>query len=288
MGALEAIKTFLALPVVGIIATVLINLALMFILVKGLKKAEQHFARRLAESGRSDAAGMLRILRCLISAVVYILFGASILSQIPGLQTLINSLLASSGIVALVGGIAAQDTLGNMISGAMIRAFRPFQKGDTVRYVDKDITGVVEDITLRHTVIRTFENKRVLVPNGTINKEVIENANFLEDRVCNFFDVGITYESDLERALALLREEVLACPGYTDRRTEAEKKAGAPDVVVRVQSFDDSAVVIRALVWSEDFDAGTQMKSDLRRAVKARFDREGISIAYPHMVVVQQ
>ena len=260
----------------------------MFILVKGLKKAEQHFARRLAESGRSDAAGMLRILRCLISAVVYILFGASILSQIPGLQTLINSLLASSGIVALVGGIAAQDTLGNMISGAMIRAFRPFQKGDTVRYVDKDITGVVEDITLRHTVIRTFENKRVLVPNGTINKEVIENANFLEDRVGNFFDVGITYESHLERALALLREEVLACPGYTDRRTEAEKKAGAPDVVVRVQSFDDSAVVIRALVWSEDFDAGTQMKSDLRRAVKARFDREGISIAYPHMVVVQQ
>ena len=85
-----------------------------------------------------------------------------------------------------------QEALGSIVSGMMILAFKPFVIGDVVRCVDNDISGVVEEITLHHTAIRTYENKRVIVPNSVMNNSIIENADYGDSRVCAFLEIGVT------------------------------------------------------------------------------------------------
>ncbi|MDZ7777461.1 MAG: mechanosensitive ion channel [Bacteroidales bacterium] len=72
--------------------------------------------------------------------------------------------------------------------------------------------GTVEDITLRHTVIRNFENRRIIVPNSVISSETIINSNIIEDKVCNFVEISISYDSDVDKAMALMQEEAMSHP----------------------------------------------------------------------------
>ena len=170
----------------------------------------------------------------------------------------------------------------------MILVFKPFVIGDVVNVISQGVTGTVEDITLRHTVLRTIENKRIIIPNSTMNTSIVENADYGDKNVCLTMDVGITYESDLDRALSLLAEVVAEHPDYLDRRTQEEQEKGVPKVVVRVSELADSAVVLRALLWGKDNATTFSMRADLLRRIKKRFDKEGIDLAYPHLVVVSK
>lgn len=80
-------------------------------------------------------------------------------------------------------------------------------------------TGIVEDITLRETILRDFENNRVVVPNSMISSQVLVNANHTEDRICKFIDIGIGYSSDAERAMSIMAEEIINHPLHIDNRT---------------------------------------------------------------------
>lgn len=251
-------------------------------------RLEGVFCRRLRlrlEKRGSEAAAFVPFLRVVLKGISWFLVIPQMVGLIPGLSSLMTSLLASGGVLAVVLGLAAQDVLGDILSGVLIAVFKPFKPGDMVRYLTDNVVGTVEEITLRHTVIRTYENKRVLIPNGTISKGVIENADFEDERILCAVFFGITYESDAERALVLLREEVLTLPGYRDCRTEAERTEGKPEVTARVSEFLDSAVQLRVAFWVENTDASFQRKSDLYLAVKRRFEAEGIELAYPHLVV---
>lgn len=271
----------------SVILKVLVLCAVLFLAVKGVGFFTRRLQRRLEEKG-SDAATFVPFLRIVLKGLLWFILGSMIIGEIPGLSTLMTSLLASGGILAVVLGLSAQDALGNMLSGIMIAVFKPFRVGDVVRYLSQDVTGTIEEITLRHTVIRTYENKRVLIPNGTINKEIIENADFGDQRIQCVFLVGISYESDIETAMRLLQEEVKGLPDYKDCRTEEERAADTPEVVVRVSDFLDSAVQLRTVFWTESTAASFALKSDLYIAVKKRFAAEGIDIAYPHLVVLEK
>jgi small-conductance mechanosensitive channel len=197
-----------------------------------------------------------------------------------------SALLASSGVVAVVLGIACQETIGNIFGGVVIIFSKPFQIGDVIRYIDRDITGTVEEVTLRHTVIRTFENRRLIIPNGVINRSAIENSSFSDRKICLFLDFGVTYESDIALAIDTIRDVVLMHPHYFDVRAEEEITAGAPPVRVLVHEFGDSAIVIRARVWVSDFNLSPDMKNDVLLEVHRRFKNAGIEFAYPHVAVV--
>ena len=254
-------------------------------------RLEGAFCRRLRtrlERKESEVTAFVPFLRVVLKGITWFLIVPQMIGLIPGLSSLMTSLLASGGILAVVIGLAAQDVLGDILSGVLIVIFKPFKQGDMVRYLTDNVVGTVEEINLRHTVIRTYENKRVLVPNGAISKGVIENADLGDERILCAVFFGITYESDVERALSLLREEVLTLPGYRDCRTEAERMAEKPEVTVRIADFLDSAIQLRVAFWVENVDASFQRKSDLYLAVKRRFEAEGIELAYPHLVVQQK
>ena len=196
-------------------------------------------------------------------------------------NTILDPLLASGGIVAVVVGLAAQETVGNLISGFMIVTFRPFHLGDLIRINNGEYVGTVVEITIRHTIIETFENTRVIIPNSQMNTSVLENISDIGTAKADFLYVSVSYDTDLEQAVRVLQETVAAHPDYVDPRSEEEKQQGADQVVVRVTDFKDSGIELRATIYSNDNGTCFTMLSDLRIAVKKRFDQEGIEMPYP-------
>ena len=196
-------------------------------------------------------------------------------------KTILDPLLASGGIVAVVVGLAAQETVGNLISGFMIVTFRPFHIGDLIRVNNGEYVGTVVEITIRHTIIETFENTRVIIPNSQMNTSVLENISDIGTAKADFLYVSVSYDTDLEQAIRVLQETVAAHLDYVDPRSEEEKQQGADQVVVRVTDFKDSGIELRATIYSNDNGTCFTMLSDLRIAVKKRFDQEGIEMPYP-------
>jgi len=226
--------------------------------------------------------GQILIAKKIFQTSLYIFAIFAVIRQVPALSTIATSFLAGSGLVAVVVGFASQEALTNIVSGAFIIFFKPFTINDRISLPDKNIVGFVEDISLRHTVIRTIENSRVIIPNSTINSSILENSNYKDNRRMNLFGVNVSYTANLDHVLALVEEEISKHPYFLDTRTSLDIAKGIKPVIARVTSLGDSSVQIRAGVWSEDFSKGYVMLCDLNKSVKERFDREGVEIPYPY------
>ncbi len=226
-----------------------------------------------------------KFLKHTLTALIYIVGFSWAVYTIPTLRVMATSMLAGAGILAVVIGFASQQALANVIAGVFIVIFKPFRINDRVQIKDNFYSGVVEDITLRHTVIRNFENRRIVIPNSLMSSEIIVNSDFGEDLICKFVDVGIAYESDVVLAKQILADEVMNHPNWLDRRTEDEKKEGLPPVTVRVIALAESSVNLRAWAWAGDTAAAFEMQCDVLERVKIRFPQEGISIPFPQRTI---
>lgn len=287
---MKELKDFFATSLGHIIGRVIIIAVILLAAIIAAKIINYLFSRAVNQlkDAKNPNAAVVAFLRYAALLVVDIIAFFCIVATIPALNSILTSLLTAGGALAIVAGIAAQDALGSIASGIMILIFKPFIIGDILNISSMGVTGTVEDITLRHTVVKTFESKRVIIPNNTMNEAVVENFDYVEKMVCLMLDIRITYESDLEKAMALLSEEVGKHPSYQDVRTPAQKTAGDPQVVVRVQELAESGVILRVWLWGADNGTAYCMKCDLNRAIKRRFDEEGISFAYPHMEIVSR
>lgn len=187
----------------------------------------------------------------------------------------------------MVAGLAAQEALGSVVSGVMILAFKPFKMGDVVRYVDNDITGCVEEITLHHTAGPHVREQARYHP-----KQQGEQCYHRERRLCGQQGLRVPDSGDYlrkrpQKAKELLAREVRKQPAFLDIRTEQQKKDGVPDVPVVVLELADSAVVLRASLWAKDNATAFALKCAVLEGIKLTYDAEGIDIAYPHMQVVK-
>lgn len=263
----HGIVTFIVIMVITVIVASLVNWSL------------RRIVKRATESMLNDPTNY-QFLRHTIVAVIYIVGLAVAVNSVPDLKALSNSLLAGAGILTVAVGFASQHALSNIISGFFIILFKPFRVGDRLKI--QTYNGAVEDITLRHTVIRDYENRRILIPNTVISDEVIVNADFGDEKICRWIEVGISYDSDIDLAKEIMRDEVMKHPLHIDNRTPQDIEAGVPEVVVRVLSLGDSSVNLRAWAWSREQVEGFIMKCELLESIKKRFDREGIEIPFPH------
>ena len=216
-----------------------------------------------------------------VSFVIYLGAVILIFYTIPSLRSLGLTLLASAGIFAAVLGFASQQAFSNIISGLFIVIFKPFRVGDRVK-VGSQNYGVVEDITLRHTILRSFENQRLVIPNAIISNEILVNDHIGDQKVCRFVEMSISYDSDVDKAMEIMREEALAHESCIDNRNDEQKEKNEPVVAVKLIGFGDSSVNLRAYVWAEDPMLAVQMNFDLNKSIKKRFDQEGIEIPFPH------
>lgn len=226
-----------------------------------------------------------RFFKNAVSLIIWLIAIGAILSLTPRLKALAYTLFAGAGILVAIIGFAAQAAFSNIISGIFIVIFKPFRVGDMIKVGTLEY-GIVEDITLRHTVIINFENKRIIVPNSVISAETIVNDNIEDSKVCRYIEIGISYDSDVDLALKIMEEEGAKHPDCIDARTEEQTTAGEHKVNTRLLTFGDFSVNLRAYVWSNDPTKVYQMHSDINRAIKKRFDNEGIEIPFPYRTIV--
>ncbi|HRI79990.1 MAG TPA: mechanosensitive ion channel family protein [Cyclobacteriaceae bacterium] len=203
-----------------------------------------------------------------------------IFRSIPTLRTFGNTILTGAGILAAIVGFASQSAFSNIISGFFLVIFRPFSVGDRVK-IGQLYQGDVEDITLRHTVIKDFENKRIVIPNTVISNEVIINSTITDEKVCMFVELVISFESDIDKAQKIIQDEALKHPNCIDNRNELELAKGDHQVMVRVMGFTETGTQLRAYAWAENPNSGFDLKCDLLKSIKLRFDKEGIEMAMP-------
>jgi small-conductance mechanosensitive channel len=219
------------------------------------------------------------------SLIIWTVAFAIIIYTIPQLRSVAVTLFAGAGIFMAILGFAAQQAFSNIISGIFIVISKPFRVGDMVKVGSQEY-GIVEDITLRHTVINSFENKRIIVPNAIMGSEILINDCINEKEICRFIEIGISYDSDVDIATKIIQEEALKHPLCIDKRTLVEKEQGNSPVNVRLISFGEYSVNLRAYVWINDPLEVIQVHSDINRAIKKRFDAESIEIPFPYRTIV--
>lgn len=208
-----------------------------------------------------------------------------IFRSIPSLRAFGTTLLTGAGILAAIVGFASQSAFSNIVSGVFLVIFKPFSVGDRIR-IGTLYTGDVEDITLRHTIIKDFENRRIVIPNSVISNETIINSTLGDEKVCMFVEFNISFESSIDKAMQILQQTAAQHPLCIDNRSIEDLAKGDPKVQVRVLEITDFSVKLRAYTWARDPSAGFDLKCDLFRQVKEEFDRQGIVIPYPHRTLV--
>lgn len=218
----------------------------------------------------------LKFFKNLIQGIIIIACLYQIGMQFKPFQAFSKTLLTSTSLLVVVLGFAFQKSLEDFIAGIMISIFKPFNIDDRISLIGLNISGYIENITIRHTVIRTFNNSRLVVPNSIMNKEIIENTHTVSPVSSSFLDVTITYDSDLEKAKEIMKEIILEHPNVVNKEVPLK---------IFVRELADSGISLRGSVTTADIDQNFSACSDIREAVVKRFEKENITLAYPHLTI---
>lgn len=204
----------------------------------------------------------------LVRYLVLIIVGIAVLSLFGINVTSIAAILAAAGFAV---GLALQGTLSNFAAGMMLLIFRPFGVGDVVEVAGE--RGKVSEISLFNTHMDTPDNRRLIIPNGSIFGSPIENFTFHDTRRVDVA-VGTDYPADLNETRRILEEAAAA----------VDKQAPGKDPQVYLDSLGDSSINWSVRVWAATPDYWG-VKEDLTQKVKDALDAAGIGIPYPQMDV---
>ena len=197
-----------------------------------------------------------------VGMMVFVVLAA--LGQL-GIQT--TSFIAILGAAGLAIGLALQGSLSNFAAGFLLIMFRPFKVDDFIE--GAGVSGIVEEIQIFTTTLRTPDNKTVIVPNAKLLNDNITNYSSKATRRVDL-TVGISYDADLAEAKRILADIVRG-----DTRVKAE-----PEPLIAVSDLADNSVNLVLRVWTETGDYWP-VRFDTVEAIKRRFDEAGIGIPYP-------
>lgn len=186
-----------------------------------------------------------------------------------GVQT--TSMIAVMGAAGLAIGLALQGSLANFAAGVLIVMFRPYRVGDFVEAAG--ISGVVLQVQILTTILKTSDNKQIIVPNGQIMGSIITNYSANDTRRVDM-TVGVSYDDDLDKVRSTIQELVDA-----DDRILKD-----PECLIAVSELADSSVNFTVRPWVNTADYWGVM-FDMTEAIKKRFDKEGISFPFPQQDV---
>ncbi|MDQ2052779.1 mechanosensitive ion channel family protein [Natronolimnohabitans sp. A-GB9] len=186
-----------------------------------------------------------------------------------------NFLVSMAGIAAAGAfaiGLAMQNVISNFVAGVFIYVDKPFRIGDWIEWDGGDYAGVVEDISLRVTRVRTFDNELLTVPNSELTNGVLKNPVDGEKLRLKFV-FGIGYDDDIEQASKIIVEEARRHPDIMDD----------PAPSVHLTELGDSDVGLQSRIWIADPSRAdfVRIRGEYVTSVKQRFDEEGIDIPYP-------
>lgn len=249
-----------------LLLTYLSDLIISIIINKGIKKGNKNLKTYLIFINRAK------------KLIIYFVGIMLVLSKFSMFKSLSVTLLSGIGILTTVLGLAAKESLGNIFGSLSLLVSKPFEVGDTIKIVEKDVIGAVEEISMRHTIIKTFNNQRVIIPNSILNNLTIENYDYKTSEVCFYYEAPISYESDVDKAIKIMEKEMKAFAGPSDKNIAYPK--------VRVVKWDSSAIVLRGWIYAKDFSTCYENLWKLNYELKKKFDQNNIEIPYNHMNVI--
>jgi small-conductance mechanosensitive channel len=221
-----------------------------------------------------DARGFDRAVQSLGGSVAkaIALFGAvATAATLIGFGAVLGAFATLLGALSLALGFAAQDIIENFVAGVFILRDKPFTAGDWITWGDNN--GVVQDIQLRVTKLRTFDNELITVPNSELANDAVTNT-MAYDELRVPFTFGIGYEDDIEQARKIILQEAAMIKGFD----------GDSDPDVIVTELGSSAVGLNSRAYIND-PAPSKLvhaRSEWVEAVKNRFDEKGIDMPYPY------
>ena len=259
MGWVEGLITHLP----NIVAALLI-FAIFMVLARIVRGVVSRVLRRM--SSNSDVNRLVATLAFVVVLFAGVFFALDVLD----LDRTVTSLLAGAGIVGLALGFAFQDTAENFISGVFLAVRSQFTDGDIIE--TNEHRGVVQDVNLRSTVIRTFSGQLVILPNSKVFKNPLVNYTAYTLRRVDI-EVGVSYGDDLRKAAAIAKSSVADVPTRVVER----------DVEVFYTEFNDHSIDFQLRFWipfalETDF---LEARSEAIMRIKEAFDREGITIPFP-------
>jgi small-conductance mechanosensitive channel len=218
------------------------------------------------------------VIRRLIMFMLYLVGIAFIVLAFPAARKYAISMLAGAGVVAIILGFAVQKTLANIFSGIIIALTQPFRIGDRLEF--RGTLGTVEDIRLRHTVIRAWNNKRLLVPNSIIEEEVIENYTIEDRTFTRILKMNIDLGADEKKAKTLMIQQLQAHKHFSEELNASPR--------VLLTAITDSAQELTLAFTAEDNSIAYTMEHELRQACKDIFAENNIKIPVPEIDVYQK
>ncbi len=213
-----------------------------------------------------------KILETFVCNLVYwMLMTFIIIAAISQLGIQTTSLIAVMAAAGLAVGLALQGALGNFAAGVLIVMFKPYRVGDFVKAAG--ISGVVLQVQILTTMLKTGDNKLIIVPNGQIMSGIITNFSAHETRRVDMI-IGVSYDDDIDKVRHTIRQLV-----DTDDRILKD-----PECLIAVAELADSSVNFTVRPWVKSADY-SRVKFDLTEAIKKRFDKDGISFPFPQQDV---
>ena len=255
-SGLQSIIANYGMKVLLAIVFLIVGLWVIKFIVKILEKNVQ---------GRFDRT-LTSFLMSITRAVLLILLFISIASTI-GIE--VTPFVAVLGAASFAVGFALQGSLSNFAGGVLLLIFRPFTAGDTIEVAG--YKGKVQEIQILYTILTTFDNKKVFIPNSNISTGSITNYSAMDKRRVDL-TFGIGYDDDFHEAIALLK----------DLAFKHELILDDPEPIIRVTEHAGSSVNIACKVWVKGPDYW-DVYFDMHEDVKDAFDEAGIGIPYPQM-----
>jgi moderate conductance mechanosensitive channel len=237
----------------------------------------RRYVRRMAGKGMERAARAETLWTVLRRVILLVILITAIMFIFTAWKWSLAPFLGVGTVLAAALGFGAQDLVKDFLSGFFILMEDQFHVGDVVTIAG--VSGVVEDIQLRVTLLRDLEGSQHFVPNG----QITVTSNFTSKFAQPVIDVGVAYESDVERALEVFGDEL--------ERMASDNEFGQfitePPEILGVNELAESAVVLRGRLTTLAEERWTVRREALKR-VKKRFDAEGITIPFPQITVNQK
>ena len=227
--------------------------------------------------GELDALLSRQMLPVAEKLVILTLSGMALIVILKYFNYDVFSLVTAMGIGSLALGMAAKDTLAQMISGFTLMMDRPFRIGDRIR-LSGGQSGDVQDIGLRSTKIRTMDNELLIIPNSDLCNSILVNQAFPDVRVKGRVNIGVAYGSDVEKVKNILKATA----------SELEGVLSDPPPNAYFVAFGDSSLDMSLFFWVESYEKLFVVTDKLNTLILRRFDENGIDIPFPTRTVITE
>lgn len=221
---------------------------------------------------RKNHSAYLHFFKGTINVFVIIVVFYSLVQQFEVTKDISRALLESGTLIVAIATFAAQQALSNVISGFSLSVSKPYNVDDKVKVVQGGniiAEGIVDDITIRHTIIRQYNGESCIVPNSVMDTSVITNTNYIEN-VGNFMEIEIAYDADIKEAIKIFRK--ICAKNVLTLNTEENS--------IYVKGYTQNGVVLKTTVWTKNLDDSFQACSEIRLDLVQAFKNRGIRIPY--------